>query len=98
MLLQPGNKDSRGTDLSSFPYHLVRAFGDASIPYLQRALAESPYVWVRTQSAEQLALKGRVEGFEFFLDAITANRSYRAELVNWLRGAFHLPTTGGEPK
>ena len=94
LLLQPGNKDSRGTDLSSLPYQLVRAFGDASIPYLQRALAESPYVWVRTQSAEQLALKGRVEGFEFLLDAITANRGYRAELVNWLRGAFHLPTTG----
>src|SRR5207247_4249350 len=28
--------------------------------------------------------------------AITANRSYRAELVNWLRGAFRLPTSGGE--
>jgi len=96
LLVQPGNKDSRGTDLSGLPYQLVRAFGDASIPYLQRAMAESPYVWVRTQSAEQLVLKGRVEGFEFFLDAITANRSYRAELVNWLRVAFHLPTTGGE--
>jgi hypothetical protein len=53
-------------------------------------------VWVRTQSAEQLALKGRVESFRFFLDAITENRFYRAEIVNWLRTAFRLPATASE--
>ena len=36
LLVQPGNKDSRGTDLSGLPYQLVRAFGDASIPSLMR--------------------------------------------------------------
>jgi hypothetical protein len=96
LLVQPGNADARGTDLSSLPYHLVRAYGDAAIPYLQRALAESPYVWVRTQSAEQLALKGRVESFRFLLDAVTENRFYRAEVVNWLRTAFRLPATVSE--
>jgi hypothetical protein len=96
LLVQPGNVDPRGTDLASLPYALVRAYGDAAIPYLQRALADSPYVWVRTQSAEQLALKGRVESFRFFLDAITENRFYRAEVVNWFRTAFRLPATASE--
>jgi hypothetical protein len=32
-----------------------------------------------------------VEAFRFFLDATTANRSYRSELENWLRVTFHLP-------
>jgi hypothetical protein len=96
LLVQPGNADSRGTDLSTLPYALVRAYGDAAIPYLQRALADSPYVWVRTQSAEQLALTGRVESFRFFLDAVTENRPYRPEVINWFRNAFHLPETASE--
>lgn len=96
LLVQPGNADPRGTDLSTLPYSLVRAYGDATIPYLQHALADSPYVWVRTQSAEQLALKGRVESFRFFLDAITENRFYQAEVVNWFRTAFRLPATASE--
>jgi len=96
MLVQPGNADPRGTDLASLPYALIRAYGDEAIPYLQRALADSPYVWVRTQSAEQLALKGRVEAFRFFLDAVTENRFYRSELVTWLRTAFRLPATATE--
>ena len=96
LLVQPGNPDPRGTDLASLPQQLVRAYGDASIPYLQRAMADSPYVWVRTSSAQQLALKGKVEAFRFFLDAITANRSYKAELVNWMHTWFHLPATDGE--
>ncbi len=91
LLVQPGNPDPRGTDLSSLPYHLVRAYGDPSIPCLQKALAESPYVWVRTQSAEQLALKGKVEAFRFILDAISSNRSYRGEIVNWFKMTFRLP-------
>ena len=53
-------------------------------------------MWVRTQSAEQLALKGHVESFRFFLDAVTENRFYRAEVVNWLRTAFRLPATVSE--
>jgi hypothetical protein len=96
LLLQPGDNDPRGADLASLASHLVSAYGEAAIPHLRRALAESPYVGVRTQSAEQLALKGRVEAFRFFLDAITANRSYRPELGNWLRGAFRLPANFGE--
>ena len=96
LLEQPGNADPLGTDLASLPYHLIRAYGDEAIPYLQRALAESPYVWVRTQSAEQLALKGHAEAFRFFLDAITQDRFYRAEVVNWFRRAFRLRATASE--
>jgi hypothetical protein len=32
-----------------------------------------------------------VEAFRFFLDAISSNRSYRGELVNWLKMTFRLP-------
>lgn len=71
LLLQSGGKASSVGDLAGLPYHLIRAYGEAAIPYLQRALAESPHLWGRTHSAEQLALKGRVEAFRFFLDAIT---------------------------
>ena len=34
-----------------------------------------------------------MESFRFFLDAVTGNRFYRAEIVNWLRTAFRLPAT-----
>jgi hypothetical protein len=96
LLLQPGNPDPSGRDLASLPYQLVQAYGDAAIPYLQRAMANSPYDWVRPASAEQLSLKGRVESFRFFLDAMTEYHVYRAEVVRWLIETFHLPATANQ--
>ena len=88
LLLKPGDADKFGRDRASLPYSLVRAYGDRAIPYLEKALSESPYVFVRTQSAEQLSLKGRPVAFRFFLDAVEKNQFYKPELINWLKGQF----------
>jgi hypothetical protein len=88
LLLTPGNPDTYGRDLSSLPYHLVRAYGDSAVPFLERALSESPYAFVRTQSAEQLALLARPAAFDFFRDAVEKNRFYKPELVAWLKTNF----------
>lgn len=99
LLLKPGDSDKYGRDLASLPYSLLRAYGDSAIPYLERALSESPYPFVRTQSAEELALRGRPSAFRFFLDAVEANRFYKPELVGWLKTHFakELPSSADDP-
>lgn len=59
-------------------------------------MANSPYDWVRPASAEQISLKGRVESFRFFLDAMTEYHVYRADVVRWLIETFHLPVTANQ--
>jgi hypothetical protein len=88
LLIKPGDADKYGRDLASLPYSLARAYGDSAIPYLERAVSESPYAFVRTQSAEQLALRGRPIAFDFFLDAVERDRFYKQELVGWLKAHF----------
>jgi hypothetical protein len=88
LFIQPGDADKYGRDLASLPYSLVRAYGDAAVPYLERAVSESPYAFVRTQSAEELALRGRLVAFQFFLDAVENRRFYKQELVGWLKTHF----------
>jgi hypothetical protein len=88
LLIQPGDADKHGRDLASLPYHLVRAYGDRAVPYLERAISESPYTFVRTQSAEELALRGRPVAFRFFLNAVENARFYKPELVVWLKTNF----------
>jgi hypothetical protein len=85
LLLKAGDPDAYGRDLASLPYHLLHGYGDAAIPYLEKAMSGSPYVFVRTSSAEELALQGRSSAFRFFLDAVQNNRSYKPELVQWLK-------------
>jgi hypothetical protein len=88
LLTTPGDPDPRGTDRSSLPYSLVRGYGDAALPYLEQAVSSSPYVWVRTQSAEQLALHNRPAGFQFLLNALESNQPYRTEMIQWVRSSF----------
>lgn len=88
VLVTSGDADPRGTDRSSLPYSLVKGYGDAALPYLEKAVRSSPYVWVRTQSAQQLALRNRPLGFEFLLDAIESNQPYKAEMVRWVQQRF----------
>jgi hypothetical protein len=88
LLLKPGDPDKYGRDRASLPYSLVRGYGDRAIPYLEKSISESPYVFVRTQSAEQLALKGQPLAFRFFLDAVETNQFYKPELINWLKSQF----------
>jgi hypothetical protein len=96
LLIQPGDADKYGRDLASLPYSLVRASGDTAIPYLERAVSESPYAFVRTQSAEELALRGRPIAFRFFLDAVENGRFYKQELIGRLKMQFpkELPALG----
>lgn len=96
LLLKPGDVDKYGRDLATLPYHLVRAYGDRAVPYLERAVSESPYPFVRTQSAEELVLRGRPVAFRFFLDALENNRFYKQELVGWLRTQFPDQIRGSE--
>jgi len=88
LLTEPGDADLRGTDRSSLPYSLVKGYGDAALPYLEKAVSSSPYVWVRTQCAEQLALHNRRAGFEFLIETVEGDPPYRAELMQWVRSSF----------
>lgn len=88
LLTEPGDPDFRGRDRSSLPYSLMRGYGDAALPYLEKAVSSSPYVWVRTQSAEELALHNRQAGFEFLIDTIEGDPPYRTELIEWVRSSF----------
>jgi hypothetical protein len=98
LLIRPGDVDKYGRDLASLPYSLLRAYGDAAVPYLERAVSESPYAFVRTQSAEELALRGRPVAFQFFMDAVENGRFYKQELVGWLKMQFpkELPASGDD--
>lgn len=96
LLVKPGDVDKHGRDLASLPNQLVRAYGDPAVAYLERAVLESPYAFVRTQSAEELALRGRPVAFRFFLDAVENNRFYKQELVGWLRAHFADQIQGSE--
>jgi hypothetical protein len=88
LLLQPGDPDGYGRDLASLPYALAHAYGDRVVPFLERAVTDSPYPFVRTQSAKELAIAGRPVAFRFFLDALENNRFYKQELITWLKGRF----------
>ena len=88
LLVKPGDADKYGRDLASLPNQLVRAYGDHAVTYLERVLSESPYAFVRTQSAEELALRGRPIAYRFFLDALENNRFYKQELIGWLKTRF----------
>jgi len=90
-LWKPGDADIYGRDLTSLPYGLMHGYGDRATPYLEHAISASPYVFVRTESAEQLILKQRPAAVAFFLDAIENQRSYKRELVQWLVDHCGLP-------
>jgi hypothetical protein len=94
LLLKSGDSDVYGSDRASLPYSLMRGYGDRAIPYLEQAVSKSPYAFVRTQSAEELALKGRPVAFSFFLDAVENNRFYKQELVTWLKDRFPNELSG----
>jgi len=66
----------------------MKGFGAAAVPWLDKALAESPYVWVRTASARELVRNNDPAALRFFLDAITSHRFYKDELIHFLKDAF----------
>lgn len=88
LLLRPGDPDPTGRDLSSLPQEIMRGYGDRAVPWLRKAIDDSPYVWVRTQSAEELARRNDPAAFRFLLDAIESDRFYSAEMIRFLKEAF----------
>jgi hypothetical protein len=90
-LWRPGDADIYGRDLSTLPYGLMHGYGDRAIPYLEQAISASPYVFVRTESAEQLILKQKPAAIGFFLDAVQNHRFYKQELIQWLIDQCGLP-------
>ena len=73
---------------TSLPGALRYSYGDAALPYIEEMLQRSPYVFVRTASARELVNAGRPSGFAFIVDAIQQNRSYRGEMIQFLRDRF----------
>jgi hypothetical protein len=96
MLLKPGVSDFYGRDLAVLPYHILHGYGDRAIPYLEQAIAKSPYAFVQTSSAEQLVLIGRPTALNFFLDSVQNNRFYKPELVQWLKDYCGLTQTADD--
>jgi hypothetical protein len=97
-LMTPGDADPYGRDRSSLPYSLVRGYGEAALPYLEKAVTSSPYQWVRTQSAQELALHNRPAGFKFLLASIQENQPYKAKMLQWVSSQFRqsLPADASE--
>jgi hypothetical protein len=103
LLLQPGNSDPNGSNLSGLPKSLMLAFGDKAVPVLRKALSDSPYVWVRTSSAQELLRKNDPAAFHFFLDALVNNRwssnlAYKGQLIRDVGEVFptELPNGTGQ--
>jgi len=102
-LTAPGDGDSRGTNRSSLPYSLVNGYGDAALPYLEKAVSDSPYIWVKVSAAYELVLKNRRVGFQFLLEQLVldtwpANKAYKPQLVRWVCDHFpkDLPRDASE--
>ena len=88
--------DEHSRDAASLPYAMRNSYGEAALPYLETALRNSHYVWVRLNCAEELILAGRRAGFLFAADAIAHNQPYKLELLQFLRDRF--PETRGAPE
>jgi hypothetical protein len=88
LLVKLGGTDPTGRDRTSLIYGLMKAYGDAAIPYLEKAVTDSPYAFVRLQSAEQLVARGSPIAFRFFLETVDQNPFYKAEAVLSLKDRF----------
>ena len=88
LLVAPVTGDPSSGELAFVPYALRNSYGDAAVPYLESAIKDSGYVWVRTGCARELVIAGRPAGFAFIADAIEGNRPYKREMVEFVRGRF----------
>jgi hypothetical protein len=73
---------------SSLPYSLHHAYGDAALPWLDRAARDTKQIGVRIACARELALANRVEGFRYLLRAMTEMPSAKQEVVQFMRDSF----------
>lgn len=84
----PARGEEQSREVASLPYALRNSYGEAALPYLETALRNSHYVWVRTNCARELMLAGRRSGFAFVAEAITENKAYKREMVEFVREQF----------
>jgi hypothetical protein len=68
-------------------------FGGRAIPAVEKAIANSPYIWVQTAAAEELVRKNDPAAFSFFLDAIINDRwpwnhAYKGQMIQFLKDTF----------
>jgi hypothetical protein len=97
LALQPANGHPLDGEVASLPYALHNSYGDAAIPYLDTMLERSEFTFVRTNCARELMLANRAEGFAFVADAIANNRSYRQEMIQFLRDQFRELRQADDP-
>jgi hypothetical protein len=88
LLEAPAKGDPKQYTFASLPYAIHNTYGDAAMPVLERAVRESGYVWVQTNSARELIIAGRKAGFDFILQAIEENRFYKAEMIRFLQDRY----------
>jgi hypothetical protein len=82
LLTQSDNADT------SLAYSLHRAYGDASLPLLKQAARATSQVGVRVACAEELIHAGQAEGFQFLLQAMDENPSFKPQAMQFLRDYF----------
>jgi len=92
-LTAPGDVDANGAERGMLAATLEKAYGEKALPYLEQSVASSPYIWVRVQSAQLLALHDRPIGFQFLLDQLVQdpwpwNHAYKPELIRWVCSNF----------
>jgi hypothetical protein len=88
LLEAPATGDPLNRDLSSLPYAIRNAYGEAALPFLESALKKSGYVWVQTNCARELVLAARPAGFAFIVQTIEQNRFYKREMIEFVRDRF----------
>ena len=86
LVLRPAKSADWG--VGSLPYALHNAYGEAAVPNLERMLADSEPIQVRTQSAQELMIAGRSSGFAFAADAIEKGKPHSRDLADFVRWRF----------
>lgn len=75
-------------EVSSLPYALHHAYGEAAVPYLKMLLERSELAAVRADCARELIVAKQPEGFAYVADAITNATPYRQEMLQFIRDRF----------
>lgn len=86
---------SNDETVATVPYQLMAHYGKEGERYIQRCVANSPNMKIRTACARELALKGKPEGFKFYLDNLDSNKGRMRsqvlqEMKTYVRGGSNL--------
>ena len=73
---------------ASLGRELYRRFGNAAVPYLNRALAGSPERFEAQNLARQLIAIGEPAGFQFVVRAIEQKNVSRFEMIQFMKSQF----------